>query len=104
MHIDDQYLMKPLENDDPYMKKSKEFLEKNQYNVDFKRVKQAFEGSLWRDQIKESLSMQKVVSQRLNRNNIEQRSTIRLFGGFKGIGGGGMGKKSRDVKNIKMIN
>ena len=91
--ITDNFFQKPLDQDDQRIQMSLKFLEQNNYNVDFKKIRRAFEGSLWRKELKEQMNMKRFVQEKLNKNMMEQRWTLNL-----------MRKRGKNPKTLMLIN
>jgi hypothetical protein len=48
LKIDEEFLKKELKPKTRMMRRSKEYLEYNDYKIDFKKIRRTFEGVLWR--------------------------------------------------------
>ena len=73
--------------------RSQKFLKRNDYRVNFKKMRQAYEGSMWRKELKDAMEMKKFVNENLNKNMMEQRWTLNL-----------MRKRGKNPKNLMLIN
>ena len=85
--------MQPLDKNDERVKNSLKFLQNNNFNLDFKKIRQAYEGTLWRRDLKASMHMQRFVHEKLNKDMMEQRITLNL-----------MRKRGKNPKNLMLIN
>jgi len=91
--IDDKFLKKPLDPKDERVLKSMRYLERNNFNVDFKKIRRAFEGSQWRKDLKQAMDMKRFVQDSFNKNMMEQRWTLNL-----------MRKRGKNPKTMMLIN
>ncbi|CDW84566.1 UNKNOWN [Stylonychia lemnae] len=91
--INEKYFQKLLDKEDERVQRSQKFLKKNDYRVDFRKMRQAYEGRMWRKDLKDAMDMKKFVNENLNKNMMEQRWTLNL-----------MRKRGKNPKNLMLIN
>eukprot|EP00347_Sterkiella_histriomuscorum_P005999 403354460 len=91
--INEKFFQSQLDPMDERVQSSLKFLEKNDYKVDFKRIRQQYEGTMWKQDLKQAIDMKKFVQENLNKNMMEQRWTLNL-----------MRKRGKNPKNLMLIN
>jgi len=75
--IDDKFLMQAMNPQDKRVKQSLAYLEHNNFQVDFKKIRSTFEGVMWKNEVKEQINMQRFLSEKLKKENLVMKSKIK---------------------------
>lgn len=71
LKINEKFFQTPMDPKDERVERSLKFLEKNDFIVDYKKIRRAFENKLWRQDLKEAMDMKRFVQENLNKNMME---------------------------------